>query len=68
MNNLKEVVLSKICYSDLVYGRINKKLNLEFSNEAIEELILEIIKETFPSEFNKIGKKIYISNHKKTLD
>ena len=67
MNNLKEVVLSKICYSDLVYGRINKKLNLAFSNEAIEELILEIIKETFPSEFNKIGKNIYISNHKKNI-
>lgn len=68
MNNLKDVVLSKICSSDLVYGRINKKLNLALSNEAIEELILEIIKETFPSEFIKIGKNIYISNHKKTLD
>ena len=49
MNNLKEAVLSKICYSDLVYGRINKKLNLASSNEAIQELILEIIKETFTS-------------------
>ena len=62
MNNFKEVILNKICYTDLVYGRINKKLNLSLSNDAIEELILEIIKETFPSEFIKIGKNIYISN------
>lgn len=67
MNNFKEVILNKICYTDLVYGRINKKLNLSLSNDAIEELILEIIKETFPSEFIKIGKNIYISNHKKKI-
>ena len=67
MNNFKEVILNKICYTDLVYGRINKKLNLSLSNDAIEELILEIIKETVASEFNKIGKNIYISNHKKNI-
>lgn len=67
MNNFKEVILNKICYTDLVYGRINKKLNLSLSNDAIEELIVEIIKETVASELNKIGKNIYISNHNKNI-
>lgn len=67
MNNFKEVILNKICYTDLVYRRINKKLNLTLSNNDIEALILTIIKETVPSEFIKIGKNIYISNHNKNI-
>lgn len=51
MTNYKKEILEKICYSDLVYGRINKKLNLELSKDKIEEMILDIIKETDKTEF-----------------
>ena len=67
MSNFKEVILQKIGYTDLVYGRINKKLNLTLSNPEIEELILRIITETTPSEFIKKGKNIYITNHTKKV-
>jgi hypothetical protein len=62
MNTYKKDILENICYTDLVYGRINKKLNLELSNEKIEEMIITLIKETDEAEFLKIGKNIYISN------
>lgn len=67
MNNYKAEVLSKVCYTDLVYGRINKKLNKELSNDKIEEMIYEIIKETDDSEFVKKGKNIYITNTERNV-
>ena len=45
MNNYKTEILKKICYTELVYERINKKLNKQLSKSEIEELILKIIKE-----------------------
>ncbi|WKK77579.2 DUF3781 domain-containing protein [Marivirga salinae] len=62
MNNYKAEILSKVCYTDLVYERINKKLNKELSKDKVEKMIFEIIKETDESEFHKIGKNIYITN------
>jgi len=67
MTNYKNELLEKICYTDLVYGRINKKLNLELSKDEIEEMILTIIKETDESEFHKKGKNIYIANKDKNI-
>ena len=67
MNSYKEEVLNKICYTELVYERINKKLEINLSKEKIEEFISEIIKETNESEFNKIGKNIYISNNARNI-
>lgn len=62
MNNYKSDILDNICYTDLVYKRINKKLKIELSKNEIEEMISAIIKETDESEFHKKGKNIYISN------
>ncbi len=62
MCNYKKVILERICYTELVYGRINKKLNIELSKEKIEEMILSIIKQTDDSGFIKTGKNIYITN------
>ena len=42
MENYKEEILVKICYTELVYGRINKKLNKELSKAEIEEMILKV--------------------------
>ena len=39
MTNYKKEILDKLCYTELVYGRINKKLKIELSKDKIEELI-----------------------------
>lgn len=67
MNNYKKVITEKLCYTELVYHRIAKKLNLELSRENIEKLILTIIIETDEINFQKIGKNIYITNHEKNV-
>lgn len=67
MKDYKKEILEKICYTDLVYERINKKLNIEFSKDKIEEMILEIIKETDIAGFRKTGKNIYITNEEKNV-
>lgn len=67
MKNYKKVILDKLCYSELVYGRINKKLKLAFSKDKIEELITIIILETDENYFVKTGKNIYITNEKRNI-
>ena len=67
MNDYKKEILDKICYTDLVYERINKKLNLELSKDKIEEIIFKIIKETDKTEFQKTGKNIYITNNERNV-
>lgn len=62
MTMIKEDVLGRICYTELVYGRIRKKLGVDLSNDAIEKMIDEIIEETDVRLFQKIGKNIYITN------
>ena len=67
MNNYKNEILGKICYTELVYERINKKLSTKLSKEKIEKMIFEIIKGTDKAEFQKIGKNIYITNNEKNI-
>jgi hypothetical protein len=67
MKNYKKELLEKICYTDLVYERINKKLNLNLSKEKIEEMIFLIIQETNEASYQKIGKNVYISNNEKNV-
>lgn len=62
MTNYKTDILNKICYTELVYGRINKKLGILLSTTEIEKMILETIKNTSENDFQKIGKNIYITN------
>ena len=63
----KTEILDNICYTELVYGRINKKLNSNFSKSAIEKMIFGIIKETQEIFFQRIGKNIYVTNHEKKI-
>ncbi len=58
----KQNILKNICYTELVYGRINKKLNINFSNKQIEEFIFKTLKETDEECFSKTGKNFYIEN------
>jgi len=67
MDNFKAEILKKICYTELVYERINKKLNKQLSKFEIEELILTIIKETSETKFEKAGKNIYVTNKEKQI-
>jgi FKBP-type peptidyl-prolyl cis-trans isomerase (trigger factor) len=67
MEDYKSEILDKICYTDLVYERINKKLNTQLPNDEIEKMIYEIIEETDATKFQKTGKNIYISNSYKNV-
>jgi len=59
--------LDKICYTELVYSRINKKLNIELSKNKIEELIISIISEADQRDFQKKGKNIYVTVKKRNI-
>ncbi|MFV0529923.1 MAG: DUF3781 domain-containing protein [Flavobacteriales bacterium] len=63
----KNEILNKICYTELVYGRINKKLKSNFSKLEIEKMLFEIIKETPESFFQRMGKNIYVINTEKNI-
>jgi len=39
-------ILKNICYTELVYGRINKKLGVDFSKKQSEEFIFKALKST----------------------
>ena len=67
MNNYKKDILDRICYTELVYGRINKKLKTELSKDKIEEMIFSIILETDEVNFQKTGKNIYITNNERNV-
>lgn len=67
MNINKAEILKHICYTELVYGRINKKLSITFSKKQIEEFILKVLKETEEKFFSKIGKNFYVINIKNNI-
>lgn len=58
----KQEILDKLCYTELVYGRINKKLKSSFSKKEIEVFLFNILKETDIQFYTKTGKNFYISN------
>lgn len=62
MTNIKSTTLSKLCYTELVYERINRKMNLQLSKAKIESIIFDILHETDELNFQRIGKNIYVSN------
>lgn len=59
---IRNEILKNICYTELVYGRINKKLNIDFSKKQIEEFMLKVLKETEDDLISKIGKNYYVTN------
>ncbi|WP_196887457.1 DUF3781 domain-containing protein [Aureivirga sp. CE67] len=67
MSTYKNLILKNICYTELVYGRINKKLNLNLSKNEIEKMILDILTETSEENFIKTGKNIYITNEERNI-
>lgn len=63
----KSEILQKLCYTGLVYDRINKKLRREFSKSEIETLILKLIEETSEPSFEQRGKNVYIANREQNI-
>lgn len=63
----KSEILDKICYTELVYERINKKLNTKSSKPEIEKMLFDIIKQTHKTYFQKIGKNIYVTNYRNNI-
>ena len=64
--NIPEI-LSKICYTELVYQRINKKLKTELSKLEIEKMLFDILSETQEKYFEKIGKNFYVVNSENNI-
>ncbi len=67
MNITKQEIIDNICYTELVYGRINKKMNIKFSKRQIEEFIFDTLKETDEFFFKKNGKNFYVTNTKNNI-
>lgn len=67
MNIDKQKILENICYTELVYGRINKKLCVKLSKAEIEILIFKTLKQTDESFFSKTGKNFYVTNAKSNI-
>lgn len=67
MKKVKVLILKNICYTELVYDRINKKLNSKYTKVNIEKLIFNFIIETKESSFIKKGKNYYITNIKNNI-
>jgi biotin synthase-related radical SAM superfamily protein len=67
MNIHKSQILKRLCYTELVYGRINKKLNLQLSKIEIEKLMFDTISDTAESGFVQQGKNIYVTNVERNI-
>ena len=63
----KSEILNKICYTELVYQRINKKLNTQLSKPEIENMLYDILNESPEKYFEKIGKNIYVTHSEKNI-
>ena len=60
----KNKILENHCYTELVYERINKKFDANFSKQESEVLIKKVLTETGLENYQKKGKNFYISNKK----
>jgi len=63
----KQEIVDGICYTELVYGRINKKLNTKYSKNQLEEHILQVLKETDIIFYSRTGKNYYVLNRENNI-
>jgi len=59
---LKVLIIEKLCYTELVCDRINRKLGLHLLPNEIESFVSGIIESTDDAHFQKKGKNNYITN------
>lgn len=55
-------IKAHVCYTDLVYQRVNKKLKTDLSREGIEALVNEILMDD-TSTVEKRGKNYYVTSY-----
>jgi len=57
----RQEFLNNICYTDLVFGRVTKKLKTVYSIDEIKNLVNQIISDP-ETTINKQGKNYYLQN------
>jgi len=57
---LLALIKCRVCYTDLVYQRFNKKLGVDLSRSAIEKLVQDILGDA-QTTVEKRGKNYYVS-------
>jgi len=57
----RQEFLDNICYTDLVFGRVNKKLKTNYSIDEIKDLVNQIVSDP-ETTINKQGKNYYLQN------
>jgi hypothetical protein len=62
MTDKKQKIIENLCYTDLVYERINKKLSTNLSHGQIESYLDKILKKTNEKFYSKSGKNYYVTN------
>lgn len=62
INLVIEKIKQNICYTELVYDRIRKKLKIELSDADIEKMIFDVVSDK-KSCLDKRGKNFYITNN-----
>ena len=60
--SLKAIIKLRLCYTELVYDRINRKLGIHLSPEEIGDFVAGIIEHTDETHFLQKGKNYYIVN------
>ncbi|MBL3530567.1 DUF3781 domain-containing protein [Companilactobacillus zhachilii] len=58
----RQVFLDNVCYTPLVFGRVNKKLQVNLSNVEIKTLVEQIIRNK-TTTIVKNGKNYYLQNN-----
>ena len=61
METIRKFILNNVCYTDLVYDRINKKLESNMSHQEIEDLVINLISNP-ENDIIKHGKNYYIKD------
>lgn len=57
---MKQEILNRLCYTELVYGRICKKLRCEMTRAQIEAFMYHAIEKS--DKIETIGKNFYVNN------
>ncbi|WP_125573467.1 DUF3781 domain-containing protein [Levilactobacillus huananensis] len=50
-----------VCYTELVYQRVNKKLAVDLSKPEIEALVTAVLDDS-ATDVEKVGKNYYVTN------
>lgn len=67
MTDSRQKIIENVCYTELVYERINKKLTADFSKRQIESLVDEILRKTNEKYYIKTGKNYYVTNTEENI-